>query len=525
MFLSSSITQLRHLRACGGVAFAVAVLAGSVAPAEAARETPLVEAAKRADWPAIDTLLAQGVDVNEPGHDGTVALHWAAHHGDLETLIRLIDAGADVAATNRYGIAPIWLASQNGHTAVVDALLRAGVDPDSSRGTSGETVLMIAARGGHVEVLRRLVAQGAAVNAQERIRQQTALMWAAAEGHLAAVRLLAGFGADLEARSSTGMTPLMFAIRSGSIDVTRELLDQGAELKATAPDGTTMLVLAIINAHWELAAFLLDRGADPMRDDPQHGRPLHVLTFMRRAENRGLSAWLPRKPSGNIDTIELATRLLERGAEINDRVDWENGMRFPPHMALGMFPGVSFTGGTPFYIAAKQCDLEFMRFLLANGADPSIGTVHDVSPLLAAAGVGYTIGESPGTPEEALEAVQWLQTLGNDVRATMDEGASGSTGTLTGGSWAGASALHGAVIRGAEGLVKWLIDEGVPLDHRMRSGETALDLAEGSDLGITYHVQPALAAVIRDAMIAQGLDVHDRSARGHDDTVRAEVTR
>ena len=525
MFLSSGITQLRHLRLCGSVAFAVSVLAGSVATAGPAREGPLIAAARQADRSAIYALIAQGVDVNEPDREGTVALHWAAHHGDLDTVIRLIDAGADVAATNRYGIAPIWLASQNGHAAVVDALLHAGVDPDSSRGTSGETVLMIAARGGHVDVLQRLVAQGAAVNTRERIRHQTALMWAAAEGHRAAVRLLAESGADLEARSSTGMTALMFAIRSGNIDVTREMLDRGVDLDATAPDDTTMLVLAIINAHWELAAFLLERDADPMRDDPLHGRSLHVLTFMRRAENRGLSAWLPRTPSGSIDTIELATRLLERGAEINDRLDWDNGMRFPPHMALGMFPGVNFNGGTPFYIASKQCDVEFMRFLVANGADPSIGTVHRVSPLLAAAGVGYTIGESPGTPEEALEAVQWLQALGNDVMATMDEGASGSTGTLTGGSWAGASALHGAVIRGAEGLVRWLIDEGVPLDHRMKSGETALDLAEGSDLGITYHVQPRLAAIIRDAMIAQGLDVHDRSVRAHPDAVRAEVTR
>ena len=42
---------------------------------------------------------------------------------------------------------------------------------------------------------------------------------------------------------------------------------------------------------------------------------MHVLAFMRRAENRGLSAWLPRRPTGAIDSIELAELLLERGAD------------------------------------------------------------------------------------------------------------------------------------------------------------------------------------------------------------------
>lgn len=516
MFTGTALTKMRRCGRCRGALLAGGLLAGLLPDAAAAADNPLIAATKKMDRSSIHALIAQGVDVNEPASDGTVALHWAAHHGDLDTVNRLVAAGADTTVTNRYGVAPVWLAVESGHAAIVDAFLRAGVDPNTGRGASGETLLMLAARTGRVDVLEMLLDRGARVNARERIRGQVALMWAAAERHRAAVKLLARSGADLEARSSTGLNALMFAIRSGDVGVTRELLDQGADLKATGPDGTTMLVLSLINAHWELAALLLERGADPRRDDPLHGRPLHVLAFMRRAENRGLSAWLPRQPTGSIGTIELAELMLARGADINDRIDWDKGMRFPPHMALGMFPGVNFNGGTPFYIAAKQCDVEFLRFLAANGADPSIGTVDGVSPLLAAAGVGYTIGESPGTPDEALAAVQLLQTLGNDVKAAMQNSAAGFTGTLTGGNWAGASALHGAVIRGAEDLVRWLIDEGVPLDYRMRSGETALDLAEGSNLGITYHVQPHLAEIIREAMLARGIEVPDPGARQHE---------
>ena len=65
-------------------------------------------------------------------------------------------------------------------------------------------------------------------------------------------------------------------------------------------------------------------------------------------------------------------------------------------------------------------------------------------------------------------------------------------------------------------LVKWLIDQGVPLDQKSKSGETALDLARGSGLGITYHVQPELAEIIEKEMTKRGLTFsehkYDKSA-------------
>ena len=462
--------------------------------------SPLVEAVARRDHQAIEVLLEQRVDVNAAQPDGTTALHWAAHHGDVDLLRRLIAAGADVSAANRYDIVPIWLAAENGHPGIVETLLRAGVDPNTTRGTSGETVLMIAARGGHTDVVQRLVAYDADVSASEEVRDQTALMWAAAEGHRGAVELLADAGADLDARSSTGITPLMFAIRRGDIATTRVLLDRGADLRETGPDGTTMLVLAMLNAHWELAEVLLDRGADPNRDDAFHGRPLQVLTLMRRAQNRGLSGVLPRRPTGDINSIALAEALLARGAEIDDRIDWDSPMHVPPHMSLSYTLGISYTGATPFFVAAKNCDVEFMKFLLANGADPSIETAEQVTPLLAAAGVGYASGESPGSNDEAFEAVKLLQQLGHDVTAVADFGGGRSR-------WSGATALHAAVYRGAGPLVEWLIAEGVPLDHAMQSGQTALDVAQGANLGFIFQIRPELAELLRRAMGAQGLPV------------------
>jgi ankyrin repeat protein len=203
--------------------------------------------------------------------------------------------------------------------------------------------------------------------------------------------------------------------------------------------------------------------------------------------------------------MDLAKALIARGAQVNDRLDFQNPNFTPQHMALSMFPGTSYSGATPLFIASKNCDVEFMKFLLANGADPMIGTHENVTPLHAAAGIGYATGESPGTPEEALEAVKLLQSVGNDVKAVVDFG--GSAPRSMRASWDGSTALHGAVIREAKGLVEYLIAQGVPLDHRNKSKETALDVANGSSLGITFHVYPELADIIRKAMIAQGLPI------------------
>src|SRR5947209_8227672 len=108
----------------------------------------------------------------------------AAERDDVESVKQLIQAGANVNVTNRYGVSPLSLACLNGSAAVVEQLLKAGADANTTQ-RGAETVLMTAARTGVTDVLTLLLAHGADVNARERTRGQTALMWAAAENHAA----------------------------------------------------------------------------------------------------------------------------------------------------------------------------------------------------------------------------------------------------------------------------------------------------------------------------------------------------
>jgi ankyrin repeat protein len=397
----------------------------------------------------------------------------------------LLRAGAKAAAANRFGVTPLHLAATNGSVAMVERLLAAGADANASL-PEGETVLMAAARAGNPAVLARLIERGASVNAKESWKGQTALMWAAAENNAAAIAVLVRAGADVRTTSTAGaFTPLLFAVRGGHIDATRALLEAGADVGERLPDGMSALALAVFNAHYELAAFLLDRGADP-NAAAQGWTALHQVAWSRRP-NRGFN--MPGAvATGALDSLELVKRLVARGADVNARMTKE-----PRDANRNM---LNRLGSTPFVMAAKSADVPLMRALLAAGADPTIKTHDGTSALMVAAGVGvYGPGESPGTHDEALEAVKLAYDVGgggvNDVNKD------------------GETALHGAVYRGgAVPVIQFLSDKGARLDVENKKKWSPLLAAEGvvyASSGIRRY--PEAAALIRRLMREKGLRV------------------
>src|SRR6059058_4662608 len=75
------------------------------APADAR----LAQAVKNGDKATTASLLQQKVDVNSAEADGTTALHWAVRADDLALVDKLIAGGANVKASNRYGVTPLHL--------------------------------------------------------------------------------------------------------------------------------------------------------------------------------------------------------------------------------------------------------------------------------------------------------------------------------------------------------------------------------------------------------------------------------
>jgi hypothetical protein len=115
---------------------------------------------------------------------------------------------------------------------------------------------------------------------------------------------------------------------------------------------------------------------------------------------------------------------------------------------------------------------------------------------MVAAGVGiWAPGESPGTEEEAVAAVQLLLEVGGGSVTDVDKN--------------GNTALHGAVLRGGSiPLVKLLASKGARLDLQNSKGWTPLTIADGVEYTPDIFKRfPETAAVIRELMKERGLPV------------------
>src|SRR6266850_2301978 len=229
---------------------------------------PLVDAVKAGDRAAALALIDKRADVNAPEPDGTTALHWAAHNGDLELVDRLLKAGAKVNAKNDYGATPMSEAAVSASADLIDRLLKAGADVESPN-ADGQTALMVVARTSRVDAAQALLRRGAKVNAVEQWRGQTALMWAAAQNQPAMVKLLVSAGADVNARSTInnwqrqvtaepraiyrpagGLTPLLYVAREGCVDCAKALVEGGANLDLPDPENVSPLLLSVLNGHY-----------------------------------------------------------------------------------------------------------------------------------------------------------------------------------------------------------------------------------------------------------------------------------
>lgn len=459
----------------------------------------LLEAIQRGDSARALVLLEQKADVNAAGPGGSTALHWAAEQDDAALAAELLRRGARVDATNLHGTTPLFLACQNGSAPMVAMLLKAGAAAESAT-REGETALMTASRTGSREAVKLLLAKGAGVNRKESWRGQTALMWAAAEGHTAIVELLIEFGAEWRARSNGGYTPLLFAAREGKTEVVRALLKAGADPNDALPArtkrppgsstteastiqaGSTALHVAVGNAHYELAAMLLDAGADPNAAGPGW-TVLHTISWVRKP-GTGSNDPAPAG-SGTMDSLALVRKLATKGAELNAR------MTVKSNAGLS---ALNTIGATPFLMAARCADAEYMRVLAELGADPKMPNMNGSTPLMVAAGVGTrSPNEDAGTEAEVLEAVEVALQLGNDINAVDGNGD---------------TAMHGPAYKHLPAVVHLLAKRGARIEvwnRENKQGWTPLRIADGVNRTGNLRLSPPTAEALRAVMKAAGV--------------------
>ena len=123
-------------------------------------------------------------------------------------------------------------------------------------GMSKDQELVQAAKQGNTAVIEKLLRDGVDVKTKDEEYQSTALMWAAHNGHAQAVRMLIDNGAEINARRFKGETALWFAAQKGQLEPLKVLVENGADASIPGRDGDSAVTIAQKNGHNHVVAYL-----------------------------------------------------------------------------------------------------------------------------------------------------------------------------------------------------------------------------------------------------------------------------
>lgn len=205
----------------------------------------------------IKVLLAKGVPVDEKDKNGCPSLVWASVAGRDSTaaMETLLAQGANVNACNHEAQTVLMLAVAwgDGENAKAVKLLLAKGANVNAKDKTGNTALMNAAGPKYLEIARLLKEAGAEVD----------LFSAAALGDAATVKARIVQGVDLNARCLDGLTPLMGAAVNNHADIVQILIAKKVDLEAQNEQGKTALAIATEKGLTEIVDLLKNAGAKP----------------------------------------------------------------------------------------------------------------------------------------------------------------------------------------------------------------------------------------------------------------------
>ncbi len=284
-------------------------------------------------------------------------------------------------------------------------------------GVADPPPLIEAAKDGDWETVRALVEQGADVTATAP-DGATALHWASYWDDVETAELLIRANAYVSAANELGATPLWIASLNGSARMVRSLLAAGADPNVALLSGEAPIMTASRTGNPQVVEQLLAAGADP-----------------NISATRGQTALMWAASQGHSDVVGV---LLEYGADVHARSEtWSMVMAVPPH--TGNQQDVPHGANTALTFAARVGDFASARMLVNAGAD-----VNDVD----ARGASVTV----------LAAHSAFNDL---VEFMLDEGADPNA------AGAGFSALHAAIMRRDENLVRSLLEHGADANARV----------------------------------------------------------
>jgi ankyrin repeat protein len=278
-----------------------------------------------------------------------VALLDAVSKGDLAGAKAAINSGANLAARDKTGNAPLGIAASRGDVEIIKALLDAHAEVDLLQSAAGWTPLMSAAAAGQVESMKVLLANKANLRAAPPPGWQALAVAAMASGKVEAVKFLLASGADPKVTDSIGNTALLWA--AGSARSPAEMVKGLQRAKALGLSGPQLeQPESAFQSPVQILETLVAAGADKNAVNSQ-GRNGLMMAAGQKGEP------------------EVVKYFLAQGQDVNSR---------------------DKIGQTPLTLAVTRGDLDIVNVLIAAGADveAETGGIQHSTPLIMAAAAG-----------------------------------------------------------------------------------------------------------------------------------------
>src|SRR5688500_16621564 len=376
----------------------------------------LIQAAESGDTPTVLALLEAGANINATDGRGRTAVMAATHANRVETVQALIDAGAEINIRDHHMDNPFLYASAEGLFEIVKLTIDAKADTRLTNRFGG-TALIPAAERGHIEIVQELLTRtDVDVNHINNLGW-TALLEAiilsdGGERHQQIIQLLVDHGANINIPDNNGITPLeharargfreieqillateqararqlIRAAEQGDIENVKQLLSQGVSVEMQDENGRTALIAAAYQNNLPIANLLIEAGADVNKQD-----------------NTQQSAYLIATSEGYLELLRLT---LQAGADVHS-TDSYNGTGLIRAADRGhveiiqellktdiKIDHINNLGWTALLEAIILGDggarhTEVVRLLVEAGADVNLADSNGITPLAHARQRGY----------------------------------------------------------------------------------------------------------------------------------------
>jgi len=334
-------------------------------------------------------LLDAGAKVDAKDRKDQTALMWAAADGHTSVVEPLIKAGADVHARLKSGFTPLLFAVREGRLDVVRVLLKAGVDANESLETEkkgkarGTSALLLATENGHFELGVALLDAGADANDQR--------------SGLAPLHLLVSVRKPNRGDGEDGQPPPIGSGSLPSLQFARHLVAHGADVnrrleQATTGDGklntagATPFLLASKSADLPYLRLLVELGADPKLANKDGCTPLMAAA--------GIGTLAPDEEAGTEpEALAAVEYLLGLGADVNiTDANGETAMHGAAYKSLPKMVRLLADKGAKIDVWNRKNKYGWTPLMIAEGFrpgnfKPSAETINAIHDVMRAAGI------------------------------------------------------------------------------------------------------------------------------------------